>query len=311
MKQNRQERKGKSMKLYKRAGAIELGVLIVALILANPGTMPAPTAVERSSSTADASVDEESTKAVKKAKSAEKGAVDPGYKPVGKGLGGPDTKAKGAEAFRKAGKGGSTKPADNKGEGSYGTGVYKKGGEKAQEPHPKNSANDAAMEGAAKQRALLDKTKKTRETKAQGRTGTRGFGGDSSGIVGSTSEKNADLKVKGAEAFKNANAKTKISKPQQEWFNVGAAGHALSKEEIIKHGEGAREAEWGPGKPGDNPPATSSATPGSNALKKGVGSDDIKKAKGRKPGEKPDEGILDPGTKRGRASQTELTDPND
>jgi hypothetical protein len=45
--------------------------------------------------------------------------------------------------------------------------------------------------------------------------------------------------------------------------------------------------------------------------KKSSSAEDIKKTEGGMPGEKPDEAILDPGTKRGRASQTELTDPND
>jgi hypothetical protein len=64
------------------------------------------------------------------------------------------------------------------------------------------AANDSALKGAAKQKALLEKTKTSRNKGAK--TGTRGYDGDASGIVGSTNNSSAHLKAKGAEAFKNA-----------------------------------------------------------------------------------------------------------
>jgi hypothetical protein len=178
---------------------------------------------------------------------------------IEKGLGGPDTKTKGAEEFKKAGKvnkvlGGP----DTKAKGAE---AFKGGEKNAPSGEKATTKNSAAEKATVKGFNPPDPPGKgmkaggiRTQPKSQGQTGVRGFGGDASGIVGVQDSSSPDTKAKGAAAFQNdsqATAEPKISSVvAAEAAALWAIGKTLEKQkqpEAKPPGQlGSKQASGGP-----------------------------------------------------------------
>jgi hypothetical protein len=236
---------------------------------------------------------------------------------IEKGLGGPDTKTKGAGAFRKAGKGDKVLGGpDTKAKGTEAL----KGGEKnapsGEKATTKNSAAEkATVKGFNPQPDPPGKGMKAggirTQPKSQGQTGVRGFGGDASGIDGVQDGSSPDTKAKGAAAFQNASqatAEPKIaSVAAAEAAVLGAIGKTQEKQkqpEAKPPGQlGSKQVRGGPlvgpavGKAIGNPANDSNEDKA--AKKKKLSPEDIRKAEGGLPGEGSDKGTIKPGSSAG------------